>query len=421
MINPRDVLEVAVLILAAFVIGAVLGLTLRLSFRPRARKPETAIRPAPLPGAPSRAETRAKVSTRRGVLAAANDPVPEPPSLVVVSSEPAPAPVIAAPSEPIASEPAATEQASAVPVAAEPAPTTAAAEPVANTPETAVPPVAPELAISPARRPGETMSGRRVPFARAEPDSEAVAEVPVTGSTDNVIPFPRVAASEPVAPADPVDLVDQSPTAVREEKNAEPVVSAAAVVASDPLGDVRAALESLDDADQPVSAPQPAPAETAASPAPVAQLDDESAAMRAIEGNWSPASEAVAVPAMAQPVIEAAPVPAALPSEPASAAPLAAELPTEAGAEVRPGYAPPLLAEPNNGRADPLIYVVGILPDLEKKLNALGIFHFEQIAALTNDNVSWVESQLGISGRIAPELWREQARELAAMTRSRRA
>ena len=72
---------------------------------------------------------------------------------------------------------------------------------------------------------------------------------------------------------------------------------------------------------------------------------------------------------------------------------------------------------PRNGQPDALTNVIGILPIIETALNTLGIYHFDQVADLTDKQIAWLEAHLGIDGRIGREHWREQAVELAALTR----
>jgi NADH-quinone oxidoreductase subunit E len=43
----------------------------------------------------------------------------------------------------------------------------------------------------------------------------------------------------------------------------------------------------------------------------------------------------------------------------------------------------------------------------------LGVYHFDQIAAWSSENVSWIERYLAFKGRIGREQWVEQARRLA--------
>jgi len=66
------------------------------------------------------------------------------------------------------------------------------------------------------------------------------------------------------------------------------------------------------------------------------------------------------------------------------------------------------------GQADNLKRIRGIGPQNEGRLHKLGIWHFSQIAAWSDENVKWVGSYLAFSGRIHREKWIAQARELAA-------
>jgi predicted flap endonuclease-1-like 5' DNA nuclease len=66
------------------------------------------------------------------------------------------------------------------------------------------------------------------------------------------------------------------------------------------------------------------------------------------------------------------------------------------------------------GAPDNLKKIRGIGPQNERRLHELGIWHFSQIAAWSEDNVKWVGSYLAFAGRIDREKWVAQARDLAA-------
>ena len=66
-----------------------------------------------------------------------------------------------------------------------------------------------------------------------------------------------------------------------------------------------------------------------------------------------------------------------------------------------------------NGRADDLKRISGVGPKIEKLLHKLGIFHFDQIAGWSPENVAWVDDYLSFKGRIDRENWIEQAEKLA--------
>ena len=51
--------------------------------------------------------------------------------------------------------------------------------------------------------------------------------------------------------------------------------------------------------------------------------------------------------------------------------------------------------------------------EITKKLNALGIWHFDQVAAWKKKEVEWVGSYLAFPGRIEREEWVKQAKTLA--------
>ncbi len=84
-----------------------------------------------------------------------------------------------------------------------------------------------------------------------------------------------------------------------------------------------------------------------------------------------------------------------------------------AGEEALPGLRPAALAEARGGKADDLKLIKGIGRQNEGRLHGLGIWHFEQIAAWTPENVEWVGGYLAFPGRIEREDWVGQAKLLA--------
>lgn len=74
---------------------------------------------------------------------------------------------------------------------------------------------------------------------------------------------------------------------------------------------------------------------------------------------------------------------------------------------------PPALAAPRDGCPHSLKQIKGIGPKIEASLHALGIFHFDQIAAWTKADADWIDAQLNFKGRVRRERWVEQAAELA--------
>ena len=78
------------------------------------------------------------------------------------------------------------------------------------------------------------------------------------------------------------------------------------------------------------------------------------------------------------------------------------------------GRRPYGLAAPRGGAPDDLKRIRGIGPQNEGRLHALGIWHFDQIAAWSGENAKWIGSYLAFRGRIARERWIDQAKELTA-------
>ncbi|MBS0253250.1 MAG: NADH-quinone oxidoreductase subunit NuoE [Proteobacteria bacterium] len=90
-----------------------------------------------------------------------------------------------------------------------------------------------------------------------------------------------------------------------------------------------------------------------------------------------------------------------------------------AGEQAAPATAavqPELLKEPRGGGApDDLSLIWGVADKIAEKLHAMGIWHFDQIAKWTPENVAWFESQLdGFKGRVTRDKWIEQSQKLAS-------
>ncbi len=65
------------------------------------------------------------------------------------------------------------------------------------------------------------------------------------------------------------------------------------------------------------------------------------------------------------------------------------------------------------GEADDLKRIRGIGVLIEKKLNSLGVTHYEQVANWTGADIERISNLLDFKGRIERENWIEQARILA--------
>jgi len=81
----------------------------------------------------------------------------------------------------------------------------------------------------------------------------------------------------------------------------------------------------------------------------------------------------------------------------------------------RPEGQPELLKKPRAGsKADDLKLIWGVGPALEKLLNKMGVWHFDQIASWTAKELAWVDERLeGFKGRAKRDDWISQSKKLA--------
>ncbi len=139
-------------------------------------------------------------------------------------------------------------------------------------------------------------------------------------------------------------------------------------------------------------------------PAPVAM--PEAAPAAAVMAEPAPlvaAKPAVKPKAAAKPKAEKAAVKPKAEPKPKAAKPKA-EKPAKPAGPVR-------LKAPRKGKADDLKEIEGIGPALEKLVNEMGFFHFDQIAAWTGADVALVDAEMKtFKGRITRDKWVEQAR-----------
>lgn len=105
---------------------------------------------------------------------------------------------------------------------------------------------------------------------------------------------------------------------------------------------------------------------------------------------------------------------------PAEELPPAGAEPAAAGPEPAAGEAPggqtetfEVLTAPR-GAPDDLAKLPGVGPQIIKKLNDAGIFHYWQIAAMTPEDVARIDRELKLGGRIERDRWVELARGLVA-------
>lgn len=79
------------------------------------------------------------------------------------------------------------------------------------------------------------------------------------------------------------------------------------------------------------------------------------------------------------------------------------------------GTQPDLLKGPRDSGAEDLKLIKGVGPKLEGVLNDIGIFHYDQIASWTDQEVAWADQNLvGFKGRVSRDGWVDQAKALAA-------
>jgi predicted flap endonuclease-1-like 5' DNA nuclease len=72
---------------------------------------------------------------------------------------------------------------------------------------------------------------------------------------------------------------------------------------------------------------------------------------------------------------------------------------------------PQRLAGPRGGRADDLKEIEGIGPAMEKLVNSLGFYHFDQIASWSDADVALVDAEMKtFKGRISRDRWVAQAK-----------
>jgi predicted flap endonuclease-1-like 5' DNA nuclease len=147
----------------------------------------------------------------------------------------------------------------------------------------------------------------------------------------------------------------------------------------------------------------------------MAEVQARSSALRpAPAAHVAPASELAPTPAPTpapapEPPLESAPAPVVAPvPDPAPAPGLVA-----AASAVKPVF----LSAARDSGPDDLKLIRGVGPKLEQMLHGMGVFHFDQIAAWSAEEVAWVDDNLeGFKGRVTRDSWVPQARDLAAGT-----
>lgn len=163
-------------------------------------------------------------------------------------------------------------------------------------------------------------------------------------------------------------------------------------------------------------APEPKPEPVAAAPETAAPVEEEIARLRwrvrFLEGRLAYFEGDAAAEAAAESAAEPEPAPAPPPR--AADAILghlqAADERAEAEAQKQVARVRPMaMDKPVEGTPDDLTLIGGIGPKIQDVLNSLGIWHFDQIAAWTPENIAWVDEYLSFAGRVTREGWVEQA------------
>ena len=72
-----------------------------------------------------------------------------------------------------------------------------------------------------------------------------------------------------------------------------------------------------------------------------------------------------------------------------------------------------LLDAPRNGKKDNLTRIKGIGVKIDQALNGIGIWHLDQIAVWTEENMAWADRELAFPGRAKRDDWVGQAKLLA--------
>ncbi len=106
-------------------------------------------------------------------------------------------------------------------------------------------------------------------------------------------------------------------------------------------------------------------------------------------------------------------MPEAMPVAPRVAEPASAAMPAAfvAAPVAASSDGPERLKAARSGKADNLKEIEGIGPAMEKLVNEMGFFHFDQIAKWSEADVAWVDANMKtFKGRITRDKWVAQAR-----------
>ena len=168
----------------------------------------------------------------------------------------------------------------------------------------------------------------------------------------------------------------------------------------------------------PTAAPAAVPA--AAPAAPAAQIKPSKALageeeLASQKGDWkyeAPAAEPAkpAKKAAAKPAAKAAPK-AEKAAKPAAKTTKSKATAAKARTPAADGGKPAALSAPRGGKADDLKVIEGIGPKLEELVNSYGVYHYDQIAAWSAEEVAWMDGNMPrFKGRVTRDKWVAQAK-----------
>jgi predicted flap endonuclease-1-like 5' DNA nuclease len=143
----------------------------------------------------------------------------------------------------------------------------------------------------------------------------------------------------------------------------------------------------------------------------------EAAPLRLTDVAAAPVTEAMPQPAafVSAPVAAVAPAPKPAAPPKAKPAPKAEAKPKAEKPAAKPKAAKPAgperLKAPRKGKADDLKEIEGIGPAMEKLVNGMGFYHFDQIASWSEADVAVVDGEMtSFKGRITRDKWVAQAK-----------
>jgi predicted flap endonuclease-1-like 5' DNA nuclease len=148
----------------------------------------------------------------------------------------------------------------------------------------------------------------------------------------------------------------------------------------------------------------------AAAPTAGADVVDETPTAKPVAKK--PAVKKTTAPKAAAKKVVAKPAPAKTAATPAKAK-AAPKAKAPAKAPVAADGKPAVLMQARDGGADNLKLLKGVGPKLEETLNALGFYHFDQVAGWRKKEIEWVDDNLKFKGRIERDGWVAQAKILA--------